>query len=1094
MDAAGNLYISSNNQRVRVVNRQAVPITVLGVGPVAAGNIQTVAGTGTAGFNSDGISAITANLNGPSGLAFDSAGNLLIADSANARIRRVDHTSGIITTVAGTGVAGFSGDGGLATSAQLSSNTADVAVDSLGDIFIGDAANLRVREVVAATGNIQTVAGSGIRSFAGDGGPAVNAELNTSQRIALDLSGNLFIADSFNSRVRFVGTLNPVPGSISSLSPPSATAGGTGFTLTVNGSNFVADSVVNFNGSPRATTFVNSGKLTAQILAGDIAVIASASVTVTNPVPGGGTSAGFPFTIHGVTTINFVGTAGGGKWETPGNWDLNRVPNSTDTVGIDAGQTATISATTGAVAVTALSYASGGSLVISGGSLALTSTSTANILAVSGGTISGAGTIGVNGLLTWSGGTIGGTLTINANAGVTLGGGATSPVLTGATFNNTSGSTATLTGTAAFNINSGATFNNQSGATFLGNDDAGISTTAGAGTFANSGTFTRGVTAGTFAFTTTAFNNSGTVNVNGGTLSLGSGTSSGGGFNVASGAILSLNAYVSNSPSSITGAGNVLFTSGSSTIGGPYTITGTTSVGANNTDAGARVAFNNNASTANLSLVDGALGGTGALTVNGTAGTMTWTGGQLTLGNAGSLTIASGVTLNLNGGNPNSPPKMNGQNSSSFLNIQGTANVNASLDAGNTANIQVLGGGNFNLNGDFFLGAVTVGGSLTFSMSPNSTLTKTAGTSPGGGGFNNNTEVGDTGGNINANVGALHFDPITGILDSGLGQAGGGTTTVKPGASIVGFINLGAGSTLVNNGTITGGVLLNSGTLNGTGTITGNVENAGILHPGSSPGTLTINGNYTQDPSGNLNLDINGTIAGTGYSVLAISGTATLAGTINASTSNNFTPAVGNVFQVMTFASESGSFTTSDLVVNGVNLAPSFNPSGAATNLTLTALAGAPAHIAATAGTSQSTAINSAFATALQATVTDAGSNPVSGAAVTFLAPGSGASGTFSNGTATITLLTNGSGVATATFTANSIVGGWHRDGQGRGGRSGELQFDQPCRRSIEHRGDCGDTTEHDDQHGVCDSPASHSDRFRRRLAEWSGGDVPGAG
>ena len=168
-----------------------------------SGTISTVAGNGTAGFSGDGGPATSAKLNIPRGVAVDSSGNLFIADWSNGRIRKVD-TSGTISTVAGDGTFGFGGDGGPATSAQLSFPTG-VAVDSSGNLFIADTANHRIRKV-DTSGTISTVAGNGTAGFSGDGGPATSAKLNFPFGVAVDSSGNLFIADHFNHRVRKVDT------------------------------------------------------------------------------------------------------------------------------------------------------------------------------------------------------------------------------------------------------------------------------------------------------------------------------------------------------------------------------------------------------------------------------------------------------------------------------------------------------------------------------------------------------------------------------------------------------------------------------------------------------------------------------------------------------------------------------------------------------------------------------------------------------------------------------------------------------------------------------------------------------------------------
>jgi sugar lactone lactonase YvrE len=196
VDGSGNLFIGES---------QGLPSSEYVREVVAAtGIIRTVAGTGPAGFSGDGGPATSAEFNGISSIFVDTSGNLFIADSVNNRVRELVAATGIIRTVAGTGVAGFSGDGGVATSAQLN-RPGGVVVDSSGNIFIAEPNNNRVREVVAATGIIQTVAGGGLpATFSGDGGPATSAKLNAPSDVVVDGSGNLFIADSVNSRIREV--------------------------------------------------------------------------------------------------------------------------------------------------------------------------------------------------------------------------------------------------------------------------------------------------------------------------------------------------------------------------------------------------------------------------------------------------------------------------------------------------------------------------------------------------------------------------------------------------------------------------------------------------------------------------------------------------------------------------------------------------------------------------------------------------------------------------------------------------------------------------------------------------------------------------
>ena len=169
----------------------------------ASGDISTVAGTGAFGYNGDDIAATAADLNAPRGIAFDSAGNLYIGDQGNARVRKVD-TGGTITTVAGTGVGGFSGDGGLATDARLNAPR-DVVIDSAGNIYISDSNIHRVRKVDTG-GIITTIAGNGLAGYTGDGVAATSTRLNSPRDLALDSSGNLYIADLSNNRIRKVDT------------------------------------------------------------------------------------------------------------------------------------------------------------------------------------------------------------------------------------------------------------------------------------------------------------------------------------------------------------------------------------------------------------------------------------------------------------------------------------------------------------------------------------------------------------------------------------------------------------------------------------------------------------------------------------------------------------------------------------------------------------------------------------------------------------------------------------------------------------------------------------------------------------------------
>jgi RHS repeat-associated protein len=235
----GSLYIAdSNNQRIRRVDPSGV--------------ITTIAGTGSAGFGGDGGRATQAQLNGPIGLALAPDGNLYIAESANQRIRRVD-PSGIITTVAGNGVLGFGGDGGPATQAKLN-GPRGLAVAPDGSLYIADTQNSRIRRV-GPSGIITTVAGDGVAAFSGDGGPATQARLSLPTGLAVAPDGALYFADQNTYRIRRVdpsGIIttvagNGTPGFSGDGGPAtqaavSAVRGLSGLAVAPDGSLYIADS------------------------------------------------------------------------------------------------------------------------------------------------------------------------------------------------------------------------------------------------------------------------------------------------------------------------------------------------------------------------------------------------------------------------------------------------------------------------------------------------------------------------------------------------------------------------------------------------------------------------------------------------------------------------------------------------------------------------------------------------------------------------------------------------------------------------------------------------------------------------------------
>jgi hypothetical protein len=198
VDGAGDLFIADlSNHRVRKVTPDGIISTYAGSGPVDA---VTLPGNDAqkGGFSGDNGPATDARLNGPAGLAADALGNLFIADFGNHRVRKVDAVTGMITTVAGTGTPGSSGDGGKATDARLS-GPLGLAVDSAGNLFVTDFYNPQVRKVDAVTGIITTVAGNGKLGFSGDGGKATDALLDPGM-VAVDSADNLFVSDNYRVR------------------------------------------------------------------------------------------------------------------------------------------------------------------------------------------------------------------------------------------------------------------------------------------------------------------------------------------------------------------------------------------------------------------------------------------------------------------------------------------------------------------------------------------------------------------------------------------------------------------------------------------------------------------------------------------------------------------------------------------------------------------------------------------------------------------------------------------------------------------------------------------------------------------------------
>jgi Secretion system C-terminal sorting domain/NHL repeat len=222
IDATHNIYFADiDNNCVRKIS--------------STGIISTVAGNGTGGFSGDGGAATAAHLFHPTGVALDASGNLYIADYDNNAVRKVNAISGIITTIAGTGVAGNTGDGGMATAAKLHQPWG-VTLDGTGNIYIADMVNHRIR-VVAPSGIITNFAGTGTPGFFGDGGPATAAQFYQPADVLFDQSGNTYIADQLNNRTRKISSTGIITTVAGNGTPGYFGDGGPATAAEINSSN-----------------------------------------------------------------------------------------------------------------------------------------------------------------------------------------------------------------------------------------------------------------------------------------------------------------------------------------------------------------------------------------------------------------------------------------------------------------------------------------------------------------------------------------------------------------------------------------------------------------------------------------------------------------------------------------------------------------------------------------------------------------------------------------------------------------------------------------------------------------------------------------
>jgi hypothetical protein len=586
-------------------------------------------------------------------------------------------------------------------------------------------------------------------------------------------------------------------------------------------------------------------------------------------------------------------------------------------------------------------------------------------LNMSGGTLLGGADVGVSSALNWSGGTMAdvGSTSVAGTATLSITG---TVFLDGRTLNNAGA--ATWTGTGYVYTGDGAVVNNQTGATFAAQSDVYFyAYTGDSPTFNNAGTFTKAASSGTTTMQG-LFNNTGTVDVQSGTLALtGGGVSTGGTFTAEAGKTLVFGGgyFTIDSASTINdnGAGAVTFSSGTVDILGTYNVAGTTTI-----SGGVVNFFASPVSLATLNMSGGTLlggadvavssalnwtggtmadvgstsvAGTATLTISGTgsvyldgrtlnnAGAATWsTGGYFYAGdgavvnnsgtfsaqsdvyfypytgdtpvfnNAGTFTKAAGTGTTTMGGVFNNSGTVNVNSGTLALQYGGTDSGSFAVASGKTL---AFSGGYHNLTAASSVGGA---GAVTFSagsVDVNGTYNPTGSTT------------------VSATVNFFHNASASTLTNAGEVLIGSGTTLTLTGnySQTGGATNLFAGTLAAANVSLTGGFFNGLGTVNlGSGTFT----NAGLLSLGSnggiavgSTGVLTINGNYTQTSAGQLYVYIGGNTAGTQYDQLAVSGTATLNGSLYVNDINGFVPTSGSLFQVLTCGSRSGAFSSTGI-------------------------------------------------------------------------------------------------------------------------------------------------------------------------------------
>ena len=318
-DAAGDLYITDRGTPSAGGNHRVCKITM------STGIITLVAGNGSSGFSGDGGLATNAQFNWPTGITFDAAGNLYIADQRNHRVRRVDAITKIVTTVAGDGVVADGGDGGLATSAHLNNPNA-ASFDAAGNLYISDEYNHRIRKVTAPgpAGIISTVVGNGTSGFSGDGGSPTAAQIYQAGDVWVDTNGDVYLVDVGNHRVRLVsgGIISTIAGG-----GISSTFGDGGPATSARIGNFW--SVVLTMDAAKNVVVADFGNNRIRMV--------TRSTGKIDTIAGGGTISGIPATVVGFPFITDVAVDAAGNRYFAGGNRIYRMAAGTGLVNVIAG-------------------------------------------------------------------------------------------------------------------------------------------------------------------------------------------------------------------------------------------------------------------------------------------------------------------------------------------------------------------------------------------------------------------------------------------------------------------------------------------------------------------------------------------------------------------------------------------------------------------------------------------------------------------------------------------------------------------------------------------------------------------------------------